>query len=205
MKTLLLGVVLLLPAVASATERGYLEVGGGGALPVADGTYRDEFGAGPSLWAAAVLNPRNPPTYAWMAPFAVEMSFDWTFIGEDRGGEVETLSVDFNRYRLLLAGRYHRTIRDGLIAFARAGAGVEILAWDQRGKIGGIQTSDSDAHLGVALELGAGVRYRMGAIDLGGQLALPMALHQHETYGQGIEVDHFGIDLAARFTVGIVY
>jgi hypothetical protein len=49
------------------------------------------------------------------------------------------------------------------------------------------------------------VRYQVGPVDLGAQLALPMAVHQHETYGAGVEVDHFAIDLEARVTVAVIY
>jgi hypothetical protein len=207
MNKLLVLALVSAPLAAEARERGYLELGAGGSLPVAAGSYTDNFGLGPSVWAAAVLNPRHPPTYAWMAPYALELSFDWTFLANsyEQDDPTNMRSLDFDRYRILLGARYHYELREGVVAFARAAGGLEILAWEERGQLVGIDTGDEDAHLGVGLELGGGVRYQIGPIDLGGQLAVPMALHQHETYGAGVEVDHVAVDLELRVTLGIVY
>jgi hypothetical protein len=194
-----LGFLVVAPAAARASAGGLAEAGVGLAVPVADSSYRHDFDPSPSLWLAGVYLPPLDNRF-----LGIEMGFEYTPYKDEfvaRNGA----STDFTRVRLELGARYLRSLTPDLTGFARALAGVDMISWTQTGKIGPVPYNDDDTHLGLALELGAGVLYRLGPITVGAQLALPVGIHHQTVYDGGVAIDRDAFDVELRLTVGNDY
>jgi hypothetical protein len=191
-------ILLAASSTARAGSSGLAEAGVGVVVPVAGTSYRQEFDVSPSLWLAGVYLPpyegRN---------LGVEMGIEYTPY-QDEYRAYNGASTDFSRVRAQLGARYLRTLAPDLTGFARALAGVDMVSWTQRGKIG-VAYTDDDTHLGVALEFGAGVLYRVGPITVGGQLAVPIGIHRQTIYDMGVAIDRDAFDLELRLTIGNNY
>jgi hypothetical protein len=195
-------VVTLLLAVSStarAGTNGLAEAGVGVVLPVGGTSYRQEFDVSPTLWLAGVYLP-----HYGNRSLGVEMALEYTPY-QDEYVANNGAPTDFSRLRAQLGGRYLRTLAPDLTGFARALAGVDLVTWTQNGKLGRLTYSDDDTHLGLALEFGAGVLYRVGPITLGAQLAVPIGVHRQTIYDKGVAIDRDAFDVELRLTVGNNY
>ena len=199
LSAVVLSAVSLVPVAARAGSAGLAEAGVGLALPVADSSYRQDFDASPSLWLAGVYLPPLDNRF-----LGVELGFEYTPYKDEFKAQ-NGASTDFSRVRLELGARYLRDLAPDLTGFARALAGVDMISWTQTGHFGSATYSDDDTHLGVALELGAGVLYRLGPVTVGAQLALPIGIHHQTVYDGGIAIDRDAFDVELRLTVGNHY
>ena len=198
----LVTVVTLLIAVSStarAGTQGLAEAGVGVVLPVAGTSYRQEFDVSPTLWFAGVYLPPYKDR-----SLGVELGIEYTPYNDEYKAH-NGASTDFTRLRAQLGARYLRPLAPQLTGFARALAGVDMVTWIQDGHLGTATYSDDDTHVGVALELGAGVLYRLGPITVGAQLAVPIGIHRQTIYDMGVEIDRNAFDLELRLTVGNNY
>ncbi len=189
-------------APAYAGTNGVAEAGVGVALPVADGGYRKDYAASPTVWLAGVYLPR----YASRV-FGVELGFEWTPFNNDgyKAPNAAATQTDFTRFRLQVGGRYFRPLAPKLTGFARALAGVDIFSWTQTGRVGAVAFEATDADLGVALELGAGVMYQISSFTVGAQAAVPIGLHNQKVYDANVEINHNAFDFELRLTIGTSY
>jgi hypothetical protein len=191
--------ILLAASTARAGSAGLAEAGVGVVLPVGGTSYRQEFDVSPTLWLAGVYLPpferRN---------LGVELGIEYTPY-QDEYKAHNGAPTDFSRLRAQIGARYLRPLAPGLTGFGRALAGVDMVTWTQHGKLGTLTYSDDDTQLGVALEFGAGVLYRVGPLTLGAQLAVPIGIHRQTIYDMGVAIDRDSFDLELRLTVGNNY
>ena len=80
----------------------------------------------------------------------------------------------------------HHPVTPKLVLSARVGAGVDLAHASATVTILGNTTTTSDTNAGFAFELGGGIWYDLGGVQLGGELALPIAAHsKHGTGADG--------------------
>jgi hypothetical protein len=200
--SLVIGLTIVIGSAhaAHAAAAGIAEVGLGLDVPVAEGEYRRDFQTSPSLWLAGVFLPRDA-----QRTLGAELAIEYTPYQDDFAAK-NGAETDFSRVRFTVGARYFHRIAPELLGFARALAGLDMIVWEQQGQLGNsVAYTDDDAHLGLALELGAGALYRLGPLTLGAQLALPVGIHRQTVHDMRVAVDRDAFDLELRFTVGTNY
>jgi hypothetical protein len=199
-QVMVITVLLAAASTARAATNGLAEAGVGVVLPVAGTSYRQEFDVSPTLWLAGVYLPpyenRN---------LGVEMGIEYTPYNDEYKAN-NGASTEFSRLRAEIGARYLRALAPDLTGFGRALAGVDMVSWTQEGHLGTAPAySDDETHVGVALEFGAGVLYRLGPVSVGAQLAVPIGFHRQTIYDMGVAIDRNSCDVELRLTIGNNY
>jgi len=176
--TLPAAAVLLTGGAAYADS--FLEVAGGMSIPVGDDNWTNL--ADTSAKLGARFGAANEHGLGAM------LQADWTPVNLNyTGGAIPGASIDFagHEFRFLADFTIHHPILPKLIFGGRAGVGLDIAHASTTIVIGTSTTSSSDTDLGLALEFGAGLWYPIGNVEIGGELALPIATHsKHGTVPQ---------------------
>jgi hypothetical protein len=158
--------LVLMSTVGSARADSFAEVMGGVSIPVADSSWTDTAESSPQIGArAGGINDKG---------IGGMVQFDWTPINLDTD-HVGTFDAAAHRYRLLADLVIQRHVMAKLVASGRVGIGLDIAHGSLHESITNSNSSDTD--LGFGFELGGGLWYDMGDIQLGGELALPVAFH----------------------------
>jgi hypothetical protein len=173
----------------------YLELLGGMAVPLADDDYEDNVE--PSLKLGVRFASGNPGG-------GLEVGFDFTPV--NIGFETGNFDVGIERYRIQAGGRFLRPVGSKAHVFGRAAAGLDIVHYSTSGQILGVEIEASETDVGIAFELGGGVLIDVGPVSIGGQLAIPFALHFEEDDpddNNDADLEYTGIDLDLLFFVAI--
>lgn len=157
---------------ATASADGFAEVAGGIMTPGGTDAWVGLGHTSPKLAVRAGTMDR-----AWADEI---LSIDWTPIEPDE--------ADTSAHRVRVIGSYSFNARTGALNLsARAGIGLDFLRV-RRG-------SESDTAIGYAVEVGAGVWFATGPVELGGDIAVPLGLNGATTVGD-LELDSYlSIDL----------
>lgn len=102
---------------------------------------------------------------------------------------------------------FHHHVARRLIADARVGVGLDIVRIGYKNSSDGIERSDT----GLAIEASVGLWYSFGVVQLGGELAIPIAFHDaldvlFDVEGQGVElpIHYTSCDLEAQLGARVV-
>lgn len=179
--------VALLVVSAPAYAGGFAEFGGGLMVPAGDNRWTDYADPSPKLF---VRGGFVSGTLGGM------LALDWTPVATDNIPVVGSLDVSAHRFRILGDIVAHINIGPKLTASPRFGIGMDIQYISATYSLGGFSTTTDDTDVGLALEPGAGLWYRIGEQwHLGGELAVPISFH---SYDQGNDIrlqDFTSIDL----------
>jgi hypothetical protein len=158
--------LVLMSTMGSARADSFAEIMAGISIPVADSTWTDTAESSPQIGArAGAINDKG---------IGGMVQFDWTPINLDNSS-VGTFDAAAHRFRLLADLVIQRHVAPKLVASGRVGIGLDIAHASLHESITNNNSSDTD--LGFAFELGGGLWYDLGDIQLGGELALPVAAH----------------------------
>jgi hypothetical protein len=193
-------VVLLGSGTASArSHHGFLEVAGGGHVPLLGQRYQEMFGPGTVLGLRGGAFHLSQP--GARHAFALEFGFDWVRLSDDVRDRPDR-SYDFDEYRCLFGGRYLFFARPELHFYARAVGGVEVLAEGGVNRIGKVRAEASGTNAGAAAELSLGSSWRLGSFNLGVELAVPWSEHRDDgLLGQGMSTGYQALSVDVLLTV----
>lgn len=187
---------LALPAAARADSFG--EVVAGVAIPLGEEDYENVVDESFRLGVrGGSVSDRG---------VGFELAVDWTAINDDVGGAVvpgASFDVGWNRFRVLAGARVGRLVGDDapLLVFARLGAGVDIVHVRVTSDVFGVESEDSETDAGLALEVGGGVLYSIGAAAVGVQVGVPIGFHFEDDDNDAATIDHdytsYDLDLLA--------
>jgi Outer membrane protein beta-barrel domain len=164
--------LVVMSTVGSARADSFAEVMAGVSIPVADSSWTDTAESSPQIGArAGAINPRG---------LGGMVQFDWTPVSLDTSS-FGTADFAFHRFRLLADLVIQRHVAPKLVVSGRVGIGLDIAHGSSHESITNNNSSDTD--LGFAFELGGGLWYDMGDIQLGGELALPVGAHSKKGNG----------------------
>lgn len=153
--------------VAPASADGFAEVAGGSMTPGGSDAWVNLGRTSPKLAVRAGTMDRR-----WADEV---VSIDWTPIQLD--------AADTSAHRVRVIGSYVFNARTGALNLsARAGVGIDILRVRH--------AAESDTVVGYAVEFGAGVWFAAGAVELGGDIAVPLGLNGVTTVGD-LEIDRY--------------
>jgi hypothetical protein len=169
--TLTAAVVLLTGGAARADS--FLEVAGGLSMPVGDSKWTDLADASPKL-GARVGGVSDTNGLGGM------IQADWIPVNLNNSGGgfgVGSLDIAGHDFRFLGDLTIHHRIAPKVLFAGRIGAGIDIAHASATLTLGNSTTSTSDTNIGFAFEIGGGVWYSLGDVELGGELALPISSH----------------------------
>jgi len=164
--------LVLMSTVGSARADSFAEVMAGVSIPVADSSWTDLAESSPQIGArAGAVNDNG---------IGGMVQFDWTPVSLDNSS-VAGVDFAFHRFRFLADLVIQRHVMPKLVASGRVGIGLDIAHASAHASV--INANSSDTNLGFAFELGGGLWYDMGDLQLGGELALPVAAHSKKGNG----------------------
>lgn len=178
---LVVGLAVLAPSIARADT--FFEFGGGLILPVSDDDYADFVD--PSVGLAARIGGGGPVLGGMF-------SLEWAPLPADPDG------FSLNRFRMIGHVVVHRALNPKTELVGRFGAGLDIMHSSFRATAGPFRVEGSDTDIGVGLEFGGGVWFRVGSgtTQVGAEIALPIGIH-NENGAAGFDPDDQRFDYTA--------
>jgi hypothetical protein len=128
------------------------------------------------------------------------LQLDWTPLNLN-GKPPQGVDVSAYRLRLLPTFVYHHSIAPKLGLSARVGVGIDYIHESGSLMVLGTTTTSTSSDTAFAFELGGGLWYDVGAVELGGELALPISSHSNK---DNANYSSFDIDIliGVRFSGG---
>jgi hypothetical protein len=112
---------------------------------------------------------------------------DWTPVNLNNSGgafgTIAGLDIAGHDFRFLADLTLHHQVAPKLVVSVRAGVGLELAPASATVTILGGTSSSSDTNAGFAFEVGGGLWYSLGDVQVGGELALPVAWHSNRNDG----------------------
>lgn len=129
------------------------------------------------------------------------VSADWTPISYNY--QSQAVDVGAHRFRILAHVLFEKPIAPKLTLALRAGGGIDIAHASADTTILGTNFHASDTDVGWAFELGGGVWWSIGDMDIGGEVALPFGGHNHVAQAGKSEItfDYTSYDLDLLFGI----
>lgn len=175
--TLVAALVLLTAGAARADS--FLEVVGGLSMPIGDNAWTNLADASPKLGARiGGVSDTNG--------LGAMIQADWTPVNLNNSGGafgVGSLDLAGHDFRFLADLTLHHRVAPKLVVSVRAGVGLELAHASSTLTIVTSTTSASDTNAGFAFEVGGGLWYSLGDVEVGGELALPVAWHSNRNDG----------------------
>ena len=145
---------------------------GGVSIPIADSTWTDTAESSPQIGArAGAVNDKG---------IGGMVQFDWTPVSLDNSS-VAGVDFAFHRFRILGDLVIQRHFTPKVVVSGRVGIGLDIAHASAHTSF--LNANSSDTDLGFGFELGGGLWYDLGDIEIGGELALPVAAHSKKGDG----------------------
>lgn len=199
-----LAVVLALPVLAAprhARAESFLELGGGISVPVGDDDWTNAAESSPKLaLKAGAIHDK----------LGGMVAFDWTPVNLDNegfAGPLAAADVSGHRFRVLAHIVGQVPIQRTIHLEARAGIGADIAHVSASGNVLGFEFDGSDTDVGLGFEFGAGVWINVSTVQIGAQVALPGAIHNHEddpNDNDDIPIDYTSYDFDLMFGVRLL-
>jgi hypothetical protein len=191
--------VLAALAAAPARADNFAGAVGGIMIPVADSHsnskdgWTDLVGSGPKLAIRAGATGASG--------LGAMLSADWTPVNSNN--QSQFVDVSAHRFRILAHVVFDKIVVPKVSLFVRAGGGIDIAhASLSTTPVLGTSYQASTTDVGWAFELGGGVYFHLGSVQLGGELALPFGGHSHKsTSNTDIPLNYTSTDIDVLFGV----
>lgn len=192
MRVLPLLAALALPTPVLADN--FVELNGGIMMPADDDAWTDYVDSGPKLGVRIGGMDR--------AGFGAMLSADWTPINTDNFSAFgATVDAAAHRFRVLLGGTLQNRVGKSLTASFRFGAGVDLVRLSVESNFFGARSERTDTDSGIALEVGGGLWFDVGSVQVGGEVGLPIAFHADGDDDEIQLEDYRSIDIDLLFGV----
>lgn len=180
--------ILLTPSIAAADS--YFQISGGLSVPVGDEDWDNNAESSPKLGLRAGGMSGN---------IGGVVSADWTPQQTDAeefyGNSAE---ISAHRFRLLGGIGFEARANRALIITSRLQVGADIAYASASYNVFGIRGETSKTDVGFAFEVGVGLWANVGSVQIGGEVALPVAVHDNppEMLGDiGMEWTSYDFDM----------
>jgi hypothetical protein len=109
------------------------------------------------------------------------------------------LDVSAHRFRLLVGPVFQHSVSNTLVVTGRAGIGADIQYVSTEVDVFGTTVEDSESDVGLGLEFAGGLWFRLGSVAVGGELGLPISMHDDDN--ENIDYNWTSIDVDLLFGV----
>jgi hypothetical protein len=172
-------------AARPAHADSYIGLSGGLALPLSDEQYTDTVDTSPVLGVRAGSYPKD---------FGGYLSFEWMPADVKSDGAFG-LDVSAHRFRVIVGPEMRHAVSNTLMVTARAGIGLDIAHDSVSGTIFGATVEDSETDLGLGFEFAGGLWFGVGGIQIGGEVSLPVGIHDDDPDENDYNYDYTAVDL----------
>ena len=195
MRSLAFAAVLLAAAPAGADS--FAGAVGGIMIPLAD-SKSDNSGWADQVSSSPKLGIRGGATGE--SGLGGMVSADWTPVSYNFKNNFTDVSA--HRFRILAHILFEKLVAPKVTVFGRAGGGIDIAHASASATVLGTTFSASDTNVGWAFELGGGVYFSVGSVQIGGELALPFGGHSHKASSNtDITLDYTSTDVDILFGI----
>src|SRR5689334_22501808 len=184
MRALIALALLVTPAIAHADT--FVEIAGGLTNPLGDDDWQNTVEPSPKLALRIGAFPNEIGGF---------FSADWTPYNTDADGAF--VDVSAHRFRLMGGVMFHHMASNTLVVTGRGSVGADIGHASADTPIGNF----SDTDTGLAFEMGVGLFFKTGGMEIGGEAALPISTHNHQGGNGNIAMDYTTYDLDLLFCV----
>jgi hypothetical protein len=181
----------VLVAVAPASADSYVELAGGFTTPLGDDDWDNAVESSPKIALRIGSFPKELGGF---------VSADWTPYNTDSDSAFG-VDVSAHRFRLLGGVMFHHLVSNTLVVTGRGGIGADIAYAKATVNFGPIMGENSDTDVALGFEVGVGLWFKTGGMELGAELALPFSIHDHEGGNDGIDYQYTSYDLDVLFGV----
>jgi len=197
MRALPLLLLATLLAAAPASADSFVGATGGLMIPLGDSKsdntgWSDQVSSSPKIGVrAGAIGESN---------VGGMFSVDWTPISNNY--KTPGVDVSTHRFRIQAHVLFEKHFAPKLTFSARMGGGIDIAHASADAAIGALQFHASDTDVGWAFEAAGGVWFRLGDMDIGGELALPFGGHSHRASSTSdVTIDYTSYDVDLLFGV----
>jgi hypothetical protein len=179
--------VLALAAPARADS--FVDIFGGMSIPIGDDDWERTVDESPKIGVRVGAFPDRIGGF---------LQADWTPVNQEAdegpfpGGETD---ISAHRFRMLAGAMLRHPISNTLVFSGRAGLGIDIAYASVSGNIAGFEIDESETDAGLAVELGAGLWFKAGSVEVGGEVGLPMAFHDDDNQQIDFVYNSYDLDL----------
>lgn len=170
--------ILLVPSAAAADS--FFELSGGASIPVGDDDWDNTGEPSPKLRLRAGGSGDNK-----IGGF---VAADWTpqqTDAQSSSGPFASTDISAHRFRFLIGPQLDAKLSGPLTFTGRVAIGADIARVSGDFTVVGVRSEFSDTDIGFAFEVGGGLWARFGNLQVGGELALPIGLHDDVADEQG--------------------
>ena len=187
----ILYVAVLVAATPAAHADSFVDLYGGVSIPVSDDEWTDAVETSPKFGLRVGAVPNELGGY---------LSADWAPVNSDAdGGFGGALDVSAHRFRLMVGPVFHHNVSNTLVVTGRAGIGADIQYVSTEVDVFGTRVEDSETDVGLGLEFGGGLWFKVGSVAVGGELGLPISMHDDDN--ENIDYNWTSIDIDLLFGV----
>ncbi|HEX5059686.1 MAG TPA: hypothetical protein VFV99_10020 [Kofleriaceae bacterium] len=188
MRAIIALALLCAPVVAHADS--YVELAGGISIPAGDDDYTNNVETSPVLALRAGAFPKE---------LGLFFGAEWAPMNTDYENN-QFADVSAHRFRLMAGGIIHHNISNLLAFSARGGIGADIAYVNIDSVVG----DQSDTDVGLGFEFAGGLWAKVGGLEVGGELAIPISTHDDDNPGDFIPLDYTAYDVQLLFAVRFV-
>ena len=190
-----LPLLLVVVAAAPASADSFVGATGGIMIPLGDSNSSN------TGWSDLVSSsPKVGVRFGGVGASSLGGMITAAWTPANYNNESQLLDVSATRFRLLGHVLNEKRVAPKLTFSARIGGGIDIAHASASSALGSI----SDTDVGWAFELGGGVWFNLGSVDIGGEVALPFGGHSHKddlTNPRDLPFDYTSYDLDLLFGV----
>jgi len=161
---------------------------------MSDKQYTDTVDTSPVIGARVGAYPNSIGGY---------LSLEWMPADVKNDGALG-LDISAHRFRLLAGPELHHEVSNTLAVTGRAGIGLDIAHDSVSGSVLGVPVDSSETDLGLGFEFGAGLWFHIGGVEVGGEVSLPIAIHDDNANENDYDYNYTSVDLQLLFGVRFV-
>jgi hypothetical protein len=171
--------------VTPARADSFVELAGGLTTPIGDDDWENSVESSPKVALRIGAFPKEIGGY---------ISGDWTPYNTDSDGGFG-IDVSAHRFRVLGGVLFHHPVSNTLVFSGRGGIGADIAYASASFDFLGTRMEISDTDVALGFEVAAGLWFRTGGMEIGGELGIPISIHDHEGGMDGIDYQYTSYDL----------
>jgi hypothetical protein len=174
----------------------FVELAGGISIPLGDDEWTDLVETSPTLAVRAGSVPKNLGGF---------LSVNWMPTNTDAqgwSGPITSGDISAHRFRLVAGPMFRHQVSNTLAVTGRAGVGADIAHASVEGTVLGTSFEESETDVGFALDFAGGVWFKVGGVEVGGEVAIPFGFHD-DVNDSNVNFDYTAYDFeiygAVRF------
>jgi hypothetical protein len=184
----------VLAIATPAAADSFVDLSGGISIPVGDDDWTELVESSPKLAVRVGAFPKELGGY---------LQADWSPVntnaqGWDLGG-LGNADISAHRFRVTGGVLFHHNVSNTLVVTGRGGIGADIAYVGVSGTVLGQSFDESETDAGLGFEFAGGVFFKLGNLEVGGELALPFAIHDDDNPEPAADFVYTSYDIDLMF------